>query len=43
MWLSWETEERAPRGIVVEKERRSGSREGWRGRSGGGIVCGGVL
>ena len=39
MWVSWETEERAPMGIVVEKERRSGRREGWRGRRGGGILC----
>lgn len=40
MWFSWETEERAPMGIVVEKERRSGRRERWRGRrGGGGILC----
>lgn len=41
MCVSWETEERAPIGIVVEKERRSGRREGWRRgrRSGRAIVC----
>lgn len=39
MWLSWDTDERALIGLVVEKLRRSaGRREGWRGRrSGGGI------
>lgn len=45
MWLSWEVEERAKTGIVVEKWRRGGGRwreEAWRrGRmkDSGGIVC----
>lgn len=44
MWLSWEVEERAKTGIVVEKWRPGGGRwreEGWRrGRrkGSGGIV-----